>query len=474
MSFCRFLRQSTAVDVLIGPFVDSTDGDTAETALTIAAADVRLSKNGQNMAAKNDATACVHDEEGMYNCELDATDTNTVGSLVLLVHESGALHVRHEYQVLEEAVYDALFDAGATGDLDVNVASISGDSVAADNCESFFDGTGYAGTGNTIPTVTTLTGHTAQTGDSFARLGAPAGASVSADIAAIESQTDDIGVAGAGLSAIPWNAAWDAEVQSEVNDALVALGLDHLVSASVTGTDITNNSIIAYMVSSAATADWDTFVNTDDSLQAISESGGGGPTAADIADAVWDELQADHTTVGTFGVIASEIATILARIPQTLNLTASGNIGIDWANVENPTTALDLSGTDIQLCDTVTTNTDMRGTDSAATAANLATVDNNIDSLLTQVPQKNQALSDIPFFMVDETDHITPETGLTVTVTRSLDGAAFAATTGSVTELANGAYSFDASAADMNGDSVVFQFAATGADNAFVHFKTRT
>jgi len=41
-------------------------------------------------------------------------------------------------------------------------------------------------------------GHSA----SFARLGAPAGASVSADIAVIEGQTDDIGVAGAGLTAI--------------------------------------------------------------------------------------------------------------------------------------------------------------------------------------------------------------------------------------------------------------------------------
>lgn len=37
-----------------------------------------------------------------------------------------------------------------------------------------------------------------QTGDSYARLGAPVGASVSADIAAIEAQTDDIGAAGAG------------------------------------------------------------------------------------------------------------------------------------------------------------------------------------------------------------------------------------------------------------------------------------
>lgn len=40
----------------------------------------------------------------------------------------------------------------------------------------------------------------------------------------IEALVDDIGVAGAGLTAIPWNAAWDAEVQSEVTDALVGVG----------------------------------------------------------------------------------------------------------------------------------------------------------------------------------------------------------------------------------------------------------
>ena len=56
--------------------------------------------------------------------------------------------------------------------------------------------------------------------DVYSRVGAPAGASIAADIAAIEAQTDDIGAAGAGLTAIPWNAAWDAQVESEVADAL--------------------------------------------------------------------------------------------------------------------------------------------------------------------------------------------------------------------------------------------------------------
>lgn len=67
-----------------------------------------------------------------------------------------------------------------------------------------------------------LSGNTPQTGDNYARLGAPAGVSIAADLAAIEAQTDDIGNAGAGLTAVPWNPAWDAEVQSECTDALNA------------------------------------------------------------------------------------------------------------------------------------------------------------------------------------------------------------------------------------------------------------
>lgn len=47
--------------------------------------------------------------------------------------------------------------AVASATVNSNVTQISGDSTAADNAEAFFDGTGYAGTGNTIPTVTSVT-----------------------------------------------------------------------------------------------------------------------------------------------------------------------------------------------------------------------------------------------------------------------------------------------------------------------------
>lgn len=124
----------------------------------------------------------------------------------------------------------------ASGRPEVNMSHLGGSSQSAADLKDFADD-GYDPTTNKVQgvvlvdTLTTYTGNTPQTGDSFARLGAPAGASVSADIAAIEAQTDDIGAAGAGLTAIPWNAAWDAEVQSEVDDALVAQRLDELLNA---------------------------------------------------------------------------------------------------------------------------------------------------------------------------------------------------------------------------------------------------
>lgn len=89
----------------------------------------------------------------------------------------------------------------------------------------------------------------------------------------IENPTTTVGLTGTTTA---WNSAWDAEVESEANDALVALGLDHFISTSVTGADVANNSIAARLASSSATADWDTYVNTTDSLQAIRDHVGDG------------------------------------------------------------------------------------------------------------------------------------------------------------------------------------------------------
>jgi hypothetical protein len=123
MAFSGYLKQSTAATIMLGPFVDEDDGKTAETGLTIAQADVRLSKNAGNMAQKNESTSCTHDEIGIYSCPLDATDTNTLGLLDVMVHESGALPVHHTYQVVTANWYDTMC---STDQLDVNVTNIEG------------------------------------------------------------------------------------------------------------------------------------------------------------------------------------------------------------------------------------------------------------------------------------------------------------------------------------------------------------
>jgi hypothetical protein len=117
-----WLKQSTAITAKIGPFIDDGDGKTAEVALTLTQADIRLSKNGGNIAQKNEANNATTDELGYYDCPLDATDTNTLGVLQLFVHESGALPVFHEYMVVPANVWDSMFGADK---LDVNTAELA-------------------------------------------------------------------------------------------------------------------------------------------------------------------------------------------------------------------------------------------------------------------------------------------------------------------------------------------------------------
>ena len=94
------------------------------------------------------------------------------------------------------------------------------------------------------------------------------------------------------------------------------------------------------------------------------------------------------------------------------------------------------------------------------------------------LPTQNAVLNDITFLFVAASDHVTPVTGATtMTVTRSIDGGAFAAGSNSVAEIGNGIYVYDASASDMNGGEIVFRFAATGGtpgapDDAFVSIRT--
>lgn len=111
----KLLKEATAANVVLGPFVDETDAVTEEEALTIAQADIRLSKNGAAFAQTNNAAGATHMENGYYQVPLDTTDTDTLGRLRVAVHEAGALPVWEDFMVVPDEVYDSLI-AGATGE----------------------------------------------------------------------------------------------------------------------------------------------------------------------------------------------------------------------------------------------------------------------------------------------------------------------------------------------------------------------
>jgi len=120
----KLLKQSTAVTIKLGPFLDSTDAVTAETALTLSQSDILISKNYGAFAQKNDSSSATHDSAGWYGVPLNTTDTATLGPLQIHVNESGALPVWDHYTVVAAHVYNGL--VANTGNLNVNVDSLGG------------------------------------------------------------------------------------------------------------------------------------------------------------------------------------------------------------------------------------------------------------------------------------------------------------------------------------------------------------
>ena len=125
-----FLKYNTASqEVLLGPFLDDTDGKTAETGLTIANTDIKIWKNGGTTESSKNSGGATHIASGRYYAVLDATDTNTVGPLMINVAVAGALPVRLECLVLPALVFDSLISG--SDNLQVDAVQMSGTTLTA-------------------------------------------------------------------------------------------------------------------------------------------------------------------------------------------------------------------------------------------------------------------------------------------------------------------------------------------------------
>ena len=221
--------------------------------------------------------------------------------------------------VWDETLADHL-DAGSTGNA-LNAAGAAGDPWSTALPGAYGAGTAGKIVGDNINAPIATVDTVVDTIN--ANIGTPSnlgsGATVAANLVDIEAQTDDIGAAGAGLTALPWNAAWDAEVQSEVDDALVAQRLDELVNAD---SDIdgaappTVGSVVHELMTK--TAGSFTYDQSTDSLEAIRDK------ETDI-ETDTNELQADWVNGGRLDLILDIIAA------DVVNLDGAAMRGTDSA-----------------------------------------------------------------------------------------------------------------------------------------------
>ena len=84
------------------------------------------------------------------------------------------------------------------------------------------------------------------------------------------------------------------------------------------------------------------------------------------------------------------------------------------------------------------------------------------------VLQEGIALDNFEFLMVDSSDHITPKTGLTVASEINKDGSSFVGATNSATEISNGLYKINLTAAERTAKVITLKFTAVGADQRTV------
>lgn len=166
----------------------------------------------------------------------------------------------------------------------------------------------FTGTG-AVPATAQVFTDFPQTGDAYDRLGAPAGASVSADVAAVKTQT----------AAIETDTQ---DIQSRLPASLVSGRMDSSVGAmaanTLTASALAADAVTEIQTGLATASDLATvasYIDTEvaaikaktDNLPASPAATGDIPSAATIAGAVWDEAYAGHLTAGTFGNVVANL-----------------------------------------------------------------------------------------------------------------------------------------------------------------------
>ena len=278
-----FAKLSTAITVPIGPVLDSTGAEYTSAVV----GDFKIAKNNGSAAALNGSATLTHKATGHYELALTSSDISAVGQATVQLNKTTYVCPQLVLIVLPAVVYDSLI--GGSDQLPVDIQTIKDQTVTC-----------AAGV-TVLASVGTAATSTAQTGDCFTRLGAPAGASIAADIATVDTVVDAIKVKTDYLPSATAGAAGGVFIAGTNAATTITTSLTTTftgnLSGNVTGSvgsvttgGITSGSFAAGAINAAAIA-----------ADAIGASELAADAVAEIADAVWDEVLPGHLTAGSTG-----------------------------------------------------------------------------------------------------------------------------------------------------------------------------
>ena len=346
----------TAIKIIVGPLIDDTDFKSREESVAYNAAGLEIDVIVEKADGTIATTAVTpttggdydwaHTDQGYYELELPASGgasfNNTEEGIVRVVgYATGVLPFASiAYDVVPTTVYNSM--VRGTDTLPVDVTQLGGVAQSATDLKDLAD-TGYNPATHKMAgvvladTVTTLTGHTAQTGDSFTRLGAPDGASVSADILAakgdtaailLDTGTDGVVVASASKTGYALAAAYDAaktaaqagDAMNLEADAIKAVSYDESTAWPVTASDAGATQI------ARVGADGDTLETLSDEIGAVATTiGAAGAGLTALGDARLDNLDAAISTRTKPADTQAAVTTVtnLTNAPTAGDLTAA-------------------------------------------------------------------------------------------------------------------------------------------------------
>ncbi len=193
-----------------------------------------------------------------------------------------------------------------------------------------------------------------------------------------------------------------------------------------------------------------------------------------------------NITGGTISAVTGSVGSVVGAVGSVTGAVGSvtGSVGsvTNPVNITGGTISAvsgavgSVSGNVVGSVNSVTTPVSLA---SGTYAANLTGSVNNVVSNVNIASQqifvkKNAVLNGLMFMMVRSSDHVTPITGATVNTSVSINGAAFAPTVNTASEIGQGVYTINLAAADTNGNTLMFLMSGTSCDNRYMEIITQT